>query len=334
MNLKKILIFNSLIFSILVFSGFFGFNVDIGSYYFSPNTPYRHSEFIGGYIATLRVGAFYLGPFLSSLIVSLGLAYFLINLPKLFIGSNNKILSIITIHLLFLISWPIFVGSTNSLRQVVALGFLLFLLGLMLNKNKKFTLIFITSLLVWFSHRFGKFNLIVIYYSFFINYFFFYFKINFKITYLITVFFSALVSIVILYFNFAHHGDNYVTGLDLLIPLYLIFSSSNIFLFLITKLNYNERLLSLIFINLTVFTTIIFFNNSILYERINWLTFILSIFIFSSLLARIIKTNINYNIIGILILLSIMTFLVHFNDNRSFYDILFIKLEKKVNYDF
>lgn len=175
MNLKKILIFNSLIFSILVFSGFFGFNVDIGSYYFSPNTAYRHSEFIGGYISSLKVGAFYLGPFLSSLIVSLGLGYFLINLPKLFIGSNNKILSIITIHLLFLISWPIFVGSTNSLRQVVALGFIFFLLGLMLTKNKKFTLIIIASLLVWFSHRFGKFNLIVIYYSFLINYFFFLF---------------------------------------------------------------------------------------------------------------------------------------------------------------
>ena len=102
---------------------------------------------------------------------------------------------------------------------------------------------------------------------------------------------------------------------------------------MITKLTYNERLLSLIFINLTVFTTIIFFNNSILYERINWLTFILSIFIFSSLLARIIKTNINYNIIGILILLSIMTFLIHFNDNKSFYDIMLLKLGKTY-YDF
>lgn len=316
MSVKKVLIFNSFVYSTLVQFGFFGFNVDIQNYLLSPNSIWKQSEFIGGLLATLTINNIFLGPFVSSLIISLGLGYFLINLPKLFIGNNSKILSIASIHLLLLISWPIFIGTTNSLRQVIALGFIFFLLGLLLQKKKNFVLIIIISCLLWFSHRFGKFNLIFVYYSFLINYFFFQLKINSKLTYLLSIILTLLLSTMVLFMDNNLHGDNYITGFNLLIPLYIIFFFSMCFLFIVFHPNYNERLLSLIFINLTTSATVIFFGNSILYERINWLTFILSIFIFGSIFFYIVRTNISFNIICILILLSTLTLFVQLNDNK------------------
>lgn len=316
MKLKTLLLINSLFFSLLVQVGFFGFNIDVQSYYNSPNSAWKDSEFIGGYIATLFVNDIYLGAFCSSFICAMGFGSFLIKLPKSFIGKiHDKYFSLLLIHFLFLLSWPIFVGSTNSLRQCISLGFIFFLISNLLKENKNIGLIILISCFAWFSHRFGKFNLLIVYFAYLSNYF----SSNLNFTNKTTYALNFLVIIILItfsdFFGLFNHGDSYVTGFDLLIPLYTIFSISFIFVFFITPNNLNERFFILIFMSLIISTSV-FFGNSILYERINWLTFIMSIFIFGSLLNYLTNFDLRMYIILILLLLSSLTLYIQINDNN------------------
>ena len=320
MKLKTLLLINSLFFSLLVQVGFFGFNIDIQSYINSPNSAWKDSEFIGGYIATLTVNDIFLGAFCTSLICAMGFGSFLMKLPKLFIGKiEGRYLSLLLIHFLFLLSWPIFIGSTNSLRQCISLGFILFLISQLLRTNKNLCLIILISFFAWFSHRFGKFNLFIVYFAYFSNLFSSNLNFNAKATYVLNFLILTSLTMTLYLFGFFNHGDNYVTSIDLLIPLYVIFTITFIYVFFIIPSNLNERFFILIFMSLII-STLFFYDNSILYERINWLTFIMSIFIFGSLLNYLTNVNLRTYIILILLVLSSLTLTIHVNDNKPLKD--------------
>lgn len=313
MNIKLFIFINSIVFSMFVQLGLFGFNIDYFAYKRIPNTYFRLTEFSSGYISTLTIYDLFVGPFFVSMIIALSLGYFLMRLPPLFI-KNNKSINLILIHFLLLLSWPIFIGSTNSFRQIIALAYILILLSLLLEDKKNLFLIIVVSFLVLFSHKFGKMNLLLIFSSFFVNKFRFSFKLKYIILiFLIFLFFSILKS-----FNFLDYSDNYITGYDLLNFFYAIFLICMFYLFFSKNLNQNDKFLSLFFI-CSVTATSVFAGNSLLYERVNWLNFIFSIFILSSMINFLTKIKDYLILISILFLLSITTLYVHWPNNLIFY---------------
>jgi hypothetical protein len=322
MKVKKILFFNSLIYAFLLQNGLFGFNSDFAAYIERSNSYWIKSEFIAGYISTLTINNVLVAPFFVSLIVALGLGNFLIKLDELF-KKNNKnyaVHAIILIHILFLISWPIFVATTTAFRQGVSLGFCFFLLSFLLDKKKNLWLILLISFFLIFSHRFSKFNIFIIYYSFFLNHVFFKFNISNRLAVIFCLVCTFIIYLILDFFELAFHTDNYVTGFDLLYFFYFIFTSLFIIIFLFKIKNYTIRFLLLFFANMFFLSSLIYFNNSILYERINWLTFIISIFLISFYLSNFLKININLIIIVILLLLSALTLKFHLPENYIYYE--------------
>jgi hypothetical protein len=322
MKVNKIVFFNSLIYAFLIQNGLLGFNYNFEVYIQSPNNAWRRYEFIAGYISTLTINDLFVAPFFASLILALGLGNFLTKLNEVFKKSNKdySFHAIIFIHILLLLSWPIFLGATTAFRQGVTLGLCFFLLSFLLDEKKNLWLLLLISFLLFFSHKFGKFNIFIIYISYFLNYSFFKFNISNRVTVLFSLVNIFICYFIIDFFNLAYHSDNYVTGYDLLYFFYLIFSFLFIIIFLFKIKNYKIRFLLLFFANMFVLSSLIFFNNSILYERINWLTFIISIFLISFYFSHFLKININLITIAILLLLVALTLKFHLPENLMYYE--------------
>jgi hypothetical protein len=313
MTASKIIFFNSFIYAYLNQIGFFGINSDFKNYLNSPNSYWNKFEFIGGYISTLTIDNLFLGPFFVSLIVALGLASFLI---KFFESINkNKNFYLVLIHTLFLFSWPIFVGVTNSYRQAVSIGLCFFLLSFVFDKKKNVWLILLFSFFLIFSHKFGKINIVIIYLTYFLNNICLKLNIGHRLLIVISLIFIFIFYILVDFLNLVNHSDNYITGFDLLYFFYFLFSFVFILIFSFKVSNDVIHYLSLFFINMFAFSNLFFFNNSILYERVNWLTFIISILLISFYFSKILKININLIILTIVVLLSVFTIKIHLPEN-------------------
>ena len=321
MKVKKILFFNSLIFATLNQIGFLGFGIDTQSYINHPNQYHETNEFIGGYISSLRLNNTFVAPFFVGLIIALGLGNFLIKLNIVFKKNNkNYAFYTILIHIFFLLSWPLFVGATNTYRQGVCLGFIFFLFGFLLDEKKNLWLILLISFFAIFSHSFGKFSIFIIYFSYFLNYYFSKFSISNRITILFSVICIFIFYFVLDYYALLEYGANYVTGVDLLNFFYFIFTFIFIMIFLFEIKNYNLNFILLFFVNMVVLSSLSFSNNSILYERINWLTFIISIFLISFYFSNFLKININLIIVTIVLLLMALTLKLHLPENYMNYE--------------
>jgi hypothetical protein len=113
---------------------------------------------------------------------------------------------------------------------------------------------------------------------------------------------------------------NYITGVNLLNFFYFIFTFTFIMIFLFEIKNYNLNFILLFFVNSVVLSTLFFFNNSLVYERISWLTFIISIFLISFYFSNFLKININLIIVTILLLLMALTLKLHLPENYMNYE--------------
>ena len=222
MKVKKILFFNSLIYATFNQIGFLGFGIDTEIYINHPYSYLETNEFIGGMIATLRLNNTFVATFLVGLIIALGLGRFLIKLNEVFKKNNkNYAFHTILIHILFLLSWPIFVGATNTYRQGISLGFIFFLFSFLLDEKKNLWLILLISFFVIFSHKFGKFTIFIIYFSYFLNYHFSKFNISNRVTILFSLICIFIFYFILDYFAAIQYENNYISGVDLLGFFYL-----------------------------------------------------------------------------------------------------------------
>lgn len=307
---KNFIIFNSIFISILNLNGFFGFNVDYINYKNNPNSFWTVTEFIGGHLATLTINDVFIGPFCVSLLIGLSLGYFLMNLPKLFMSRKNITgLNIVFIHFFIMFCWPIFIGMTNSLRQGTSVGFMFLFFGLFLNNKKNYFLIFVSFILLSFSHKMAQFFLPVILLSIFLS------KVkndnNHFLIILIQIFFSILVYSFLYFYGFLEHDDNYSTGLDLT---YFIAILGFIgFTYIITKKDIDDQsfFLSIFYIG-SFISSLFFIQNSILYERISWFNFILSLFLFFTFLENKLYISMRTTI---LFILASFTLFIHLRGN-------------------
>jgi hypothetical protein len=322
MKVKEILFFNSLIYATLNQIGFLGFGIDTQIYINHPDMySSQTKEFFGGYISALRLNNTFVAPFFVGLIIALGLGSLLIKLNEVFKKNNkNYAFHTILIHILFLLSWPIFVGATNTYRQGIALGFIFFLFSFLLDEKKNLWLILLTSFFVIFSHKFGQFSILIIYFSYFLNYHFSKFNISNRVTILFSLICIFIFYFILDYFALVEYETNYITGVNLLNFFYFIFTFTFVMIFLFEIKNYNLNFILLFFVNMFVLSTLFFFNNSLVYERINWLTFIISIFLISFYFSNFLKININLIIVIILLLLMTLTLKLHLPENYINYE--------------
>ena len=156
-----------------------------------------------------------------------------------------------------------------------------------------------------------------------------YYNLSHRVIFLVAIFLILSIALPInIYFpDTFFYPDNYITGVDLLSLFYLIFTFSFIYLFYVSNLNHQDTFLSLVFLS-SITLTLIFIGNSILYERINWLSYILSIFIVSSFFSSLFRVNISNFLILFLFITMCLTMYVHLGDNLQFIEEFNIKYER------
>ena len=141
----------SFIYAIFIQIGYLGYGIDVHeSYLYSEAWPFN-TEPIGWFISSLYIEIFdsryFVGASLTSLILALGLFFFLWSTLE---KRNNKFF-IITIGSILLFTHPIILSGTNILRQGVGLGFFLFFLSSYLKEKNRQALLF--SILSVLSHN-------------------------------------------------------------------------------------------------------------------------------------------------------------------------------------
>jgi len=129
-------VFVAFIFSLLAQSGFYGFGKDFYFSYSKPNWFYGDFwDRLGFFIATLTIYEIKLGIFLTSLSMSLGLNKLILSQFKT--DTINKFLVVGLIYIIILHTWPIIMGTSNAMRQGIAMGLMFYTLALLEKGEKK-----------------------------------------------------------------------------------------------------------------------------------------------------------------------------------------------------
>jgi hypothetical protein len=140
----------SIIYSILISSGYIGFGIDYLEIYQKDNVKYPSIfDFIGWTISTLSINEIHLGMYATSFIISLSVGFIcrlFFNIMKL-----NSLFFFITIYLLILFSWPVINSTNNAMRQGLMMAFIFFSI-VQLNNKKKFLAIPFLSIAL-FTHK-------------------------------------------------------------------------------------------------------------------------------------------------------------------------------------
>ncbi|MCP9941481.1 hypothetical protein KBY70_03560 [Cyanobium sp. ATX 6E8] len=140
-------------------AGIIGKGIDVTqSYIKAPNSIWTPADFIGGLASTLTISGIYVGVYVVSFLLLFSISQFYF---------SNATKYPILFSALALLSWPCFLGATNTLRQGMALAVFVLLLNyrsslMDLNLKSKqliYKHISISSLLLfilYFTHQFGR----------------------------------------------------------------------------------------------------------------------------------------------------------------------------------
>lgn len=172
--MKHILIYNkllilslSVIFGILVQSGFYGFNIDYYAEYYKTNL-YYHLIFdrLGALLATLTIFNFQIGLFLTSFFLALSSGLLILRIFEFYFIKIKNNTALVNIYILFLIFYivyistlhihPIIMSTSGAMRQGWSMSFLF--LAILATLDKKFLLSFNFIFISIFMHKSGLIN--------------------------------------------------------------------------------------------------------------------------------------------------------------------------------
>jgi hypothetical protein len=234
---------------------------------------WKPTEIIGGLVATFTIYNIYLGVYLASLILYLSLIYFFKGELK-----KNSFYYLICIILLML-SWPLFLGTTNALRQGLSISIFIALISVIKN-NSNFNLFFIFKLLTLIiilalSHSYGLLLAI--------NFIFFYlFFIKIKIPLFFTIILSSFLLFLIDDFR---DGVEYIadpTGFDSRLPIAICAGLTIIFFNIFINKSRALYINIILFFCATIYLfSFKYFNNSLVYERLMWVPVVCSLLVMS-----------------------------------------------------
>lgn len=164
-NILIILI--TIIFTILVNSGIYGYGTDYYHAYikgFEWNRPAAESslfDYLGYRVATLTVYGFYVGVYITTFILSLSTGL----LIREYIKSRQRY-SLVLFLILFIVAihtWPVIMSTSNSMRQGLTMS--LIFLALISNYHKNYYWMIFFSVVAIFMHKSGILFSVILFYA-------------------------------------------------------------------------------------------------------------------------------------------------------------------------
>jgi hypothetical protein len=145
--------FISFVFALLMGGGFYGFGVDFHGTYYRPNLAWGNFQDQLGYIlSTLTVYKTHFGVYLTSFLLSLSAGLLLFKTTyRYFYGKYCWLFFFL--YLMLIHTWPIFMSTSNGMRQGLSMSFLFLALYFLLSKKYFWYLVSIG--LVITTHRSG-----------------------------------------------------------------------------------------------------------------------------------------------------------------------------------
>ena len=158
----------SIIFALLVGSGFYGYGSDFYSAYYKSNLAWGGLfNRLGWGISTLTINGIHLGVQLVTLILSLS-AGFLIR-EHIKFKNTYSIVFFLLLYITAIHTWPIIMSTSNAMRQGLAMS--LIFLSFVAGARKNFFWMFFFSFLSIFMHGTGLILFMNIVFAYFINHF-------------------------------------------------------------------------------------------------------------------------------------------------------------------
>jgi len=291
----------SVIFAILVGSGFYGYGNDFYEAYYKSNLNWGGIfERLGWRISTLTINENQLGVYIVTFVLALSSGSLIREHIK-FKQSYSLILFLL-LYLLAIHTWPIIMSTSNAMRQGLSMSFIFISLVSISRKNLFWTLLF--SLLAIFTHKIGILLVLILALASIINKLLASFSyrtkiiVNFSLGLFLLI--ASYYSLSILGFVFAGSDGSRIIGGDYRLPFVFI---SCLYIFLsffykdILNSSFNLYLYYFSFVSLSFFLS----NLNWQYERLGMMMLIPYILSFGGLLNRF-----SYKIYLVLIFLALL----------------------------
>ena len=291
----------SVIFAILVGSGFYGYGNDFYEAYYKSNLNWGGIfERLGWRISTLTINENHLGVYIVTFVLALSSGSLIREHIK-FKQSYSLILFLL-LYLLAIHTWPIIMSTSNAMRQGLSMSFIFISLVSISRKNLFWTLLF--SLLAIFTHKIGILLVLILALASIINKLLASFSyrtkiiVNFSLGLFLLI--ASYYSLSILGFVFAGSDGSRIIGGDYRLPFVFI---SCLYIFLsffykdILNSSFNLYLYYFSFVSLSFFLS----NLNWQYERLGMMMLIPYILSFGGLLNRF-----SYKIYLVLIFLALL----------------------------
>ena len=272
----------SLIFALLIGSGFYGFGNDYYAIYYKSNVDWGQTfDRLGWIVTTLTINGKHIGVHVTTFILSFSVGYLL--RENLRLKNIYSLVFFVFLYIIVLHTWPIIMSTSNAMRQGVCMSFV-FLALYGSHKSYFWTIIFV--LLATFLHKSGPLFALIILLAFCLQNILKNFSYNNKV--LIHFFLGVFLAIISYAFIFIIYGDEQgskiVSG-DFRIPFILIAITYVILSFFYKCLTNNIINLRLYYFS---FISPLFLMNGLNweYERLGMMMLIPYIFSFGHLLDR------------------------------------------------
>jgi len=272
----------SLIFALLIGSGFYGFGNDYYAIYNKSNVDWGQTfDRFGWIVSTLSVNGKHIGVHVTTFILSFSVGYLL--LEHLRLKNIYSLVFFIFLYIIVLHTWPIIMSTSNAMRQGLCMSFIFMALSSS-HKSYLWTIIFI--LLATFMHKSGPFFALIILLSICLHNMLKNKSYNNKVLihFLLGVF-LAIISYAFIFNNFGDEQGSKIVNGDFRIPFILIAITYVSFSFLFKHFTNNIISLSLYYFS---FISPMFLMSGLNweYERFGMMMLIPYIFSFGGLLDR------------------------------------------------
>jgi hypothetical protein len=272
----------SLIFALLVGSGFYGFGNDYYAIYHKHNVDWGQTfDRFGWIVTTLSINGKHIGVHITTFILSFSVGCLL--RENLRLKNIYSLVFFVFLYIIVLHTWPIIMSTSNAMRQGVCMSFI-FIALYSSNKSYLWTIIFV--LLATFAHKSGPFFAVIILLSFCLQNILKHKSYNSKVViHFCLGVFLAIISYAFIFKNFGvEQGSKIING-DFRIPFILIAITYVTFSFFYKRLINNTTNLSLYYFS---FISPMFLMSGLNweYERFGMMMLIPYIFSFGGLLDR------------------------------------------------
>ena len=151
----------SLVYGYMMNLGLYGFGKDFYGSYSTGNLYYGgYEDRLGWLIATMKIGNFHIGVFLTSFLVAYSALKLTVHITERTIRKRLDIFIFVIFALLILHSWPVLMSTSNAMRQGIMMSFL-YLSLVSMDKQENFKSFCYVGLML-LSHKSGMMYLSII----------------------------------------------------------------------------------------------------------------------------------------------------------------------------